>query len=104
MDERMYENILTENEIVFHSFKAASDVAEKLMEEDYVVMLSREENLYILNFVNTCERNEPNRNAVAFNHRDYFEKWFYEPLSREAIDSSEKEQSMPQVTDFLKKM
>lgn len=38
------------NELAFHNHENALEVARKLIEENYVVMISREEDLIILNY------------------------------------------------------
>ena len=59
------------NELAFHNHKNALEVAQKLIEENYVVMISREEDLIILNYEwAPCG----NRNYVVFGNADnYYE-------------------------------
>lgn len=56
-------------ELVFNTWSDAITVAKTLMQNDYVVMLSYEEELTILNAVwsNDCDRND-----VVFMSRDHF--------------------------------
>lgn len=59
------------DEIVFDNFADAAIVAEKLVKNNYVVMLSREERFTILNYVWAPDAD---RNYVAFgNAEDYYE-------------------------------
>ena len=48
------------NELTFEEFDDAVTVAKILMKNGYVVMLSMEEELYVLNFIwsEHCDRNE----------------------------------------------
>ena len=67
------------NEIAFKSWENCMTVAKNLLEEEYVVMLSREEQLYVLNF----EYSEhADRNDVVFMSQDEF----YEQLREEQND------------------
>ena len=45
------------------------------MEEDYVVMLSKEENLYIINYI--WSSNYADRNDVVFASRENFEEYIF---------------------------
>ena len=62
------------NEIAFDNHENAMKVAQMLLDEHYVVMLSREENLFILNYEYShfCDRND-----VVFMRKDEFEEEFY---------------------------
>lgn len=62
---------ITNNEIAFHDKYNAQRVVALLLEEGYVVMISREENLYIVNYV--WSPNDANRNDVVFNSREVIE-------------------------------
>lgn len=59
------------NEIAIKDKERAFAVAEALLEEDYVVMISREEQLYIINYIwsDTCDRND-----VVFMSREEYEE------------------------------
>lgn len=59
------------NEIAIKDKDRAFAVAEALLEEDYVVMISREEQLYIINYIwsDTCDRND-----VVFINREEYEE------------------------------
>lgn len=61
---------LTNNEIAVHNFSSARRLAEELLENGYVVMISKEENLFIVNYV--WSKNA-NRNDIAFNSREAIE-------------------------------
>lgn len=64
-----------ENEIAIRNKEAAMRVVSCLVEEEYCVMLSREEDLYIIDF----EYSEySNRNNVVFMSREDFEQKFEE--------------------------
>lgn len=63
------------NEIAIRNKEAAMRVISCLVEEEYCVMLSREEDLYIIDF----EYSEySNRNNVVFMSREDFEQKFEE--------------------------
>jgi len=63
------------NEIAFHNHKKAFEVAAALLEESYVVLLSCEEDLIILDY-----EWSPNsdRNDMVFMRRDEFEENYLE--------------------------
>lgn len=63
------------NEIAVSDKEAAMKIANILVDEEYCVMLSREENLYIIDF----EYSEfSDRNNVVFMNREDFEQKFEE--------------------------
>lgn len=63
------------NEIAVSDKEAAMKIADILVDEEYCVMLSREENLYIIDF----EYSEfSDRNNVVFMNREDFEQKFEE--------------------------
>ena len=63
------------NEIAFRNKEAAMRIVSCLVEEEYCVMLSREEDLYIIDF----EYSEySDRNNVVFMSREDFEQKFEE--------------------------
>lgn len=82
---------MTRNELTFANKEAAFKVAELLLEECYVVMISREEEFYILNYEYSegCDRND-----VVFLSLDDYHK--------ELNDVYEecREESAPHVTDL----
>ena len=57
------------NELAFHNHENALEVARKLIEESYVVMISREEDLIILNYEWAPYGN---RNYVVFGDADEY--------------------------------
>ena len=69
--------LIPEGELTFHDWQSCIDVADILMDEGYVVMLSREENFYIINYVWSSER-YADRSNVVFMEREDFEQKFYE--------------------------
>lgn len=66
---------VTNNEIAVKSFANAETLAELLLDEGYVVMISREENLYIVNYV--WSPNYANRNDVCFQSREDVEDFIF---------------------------
>lgn len=63
------------NEITFENHEAAFEVARKLLDEDYVVMLSKEEQLVVINYEWSPTSN---RNDVVFMQRDEFDDKYVE--------------------------
>lgn len=68
---------ITDNEIAVKSFANAETLAELLLDEDYVVMISKEENLYIVNYL--WSPNNADRNDVCFMNRDEIEEIIFNP-------------------------
>lgn len=64
-----------ENEIVFKNHDKGLEVAKALLDEDYVVMLSYEEQLLVLNY-EWSERGA-DRNDVVFMQRYKYEEEIY---------------------------
>lgn len=66
--------MISKNEISFFNMEDALATTRILLRNDYVVMLSQEENLWIVNYEwsPTC-----NRNDVVFISRDEFEDEFF---------------------------
>ena len=62
---------ITNNEIACHKFANAESLAEILLDEGYVVMLSKEEDLTIVNYI--WSHRNADRNDVAFMSRDEIE-------------------------------
>lgn len=73
---------LTNNEIAFESFEDASTVANILLHNGYVVMLSNEENLTILNY--EWSDHHGDRNDMIFRLR---EDWEYEEYLANKVES-----------------
>lgn len=62
-----------ENEIALHSAESAFKIAEELLSNgNYVVMISREEQLWIVNYLyaDNCDRND----VVFMSREDYEEE------------------------------
>lgn len=70
-------NYVTNNEIAVKSFANAETLAELLLDEGYVVMISKEENLYIVNYV--WSPWGANRNDVCFQSREDIEDFIFNP-------------------------
>lgn len=68
--DRMYNQ-----QLVFKKIEDALVVSELLVKEGYVVMLSREEQFTILNYLRTFP--DSDRNSVVFMNRDEFEEEFF---------------------------
>ena len=66
--------MISKNEISFSNMEDALSTTRILLRNDYVVMLSQEENLWIINYEwsPNC-----NRNDVVFMSRDTFEDEFF---------------------------
>lgn len=62
-----------DNQLSFKNEKSALEVARMLIQENYVVMLSREEELVILNFEWALDAN---RNDIVFMSREIFEELY----------------------------
>lgn len=62
-----------ENQLAFRDEKSALEVARMLIQENYVVMLSREEELIVLNFEWVPDAN---RNGIVFISRETFEETY----------------------------
>jgi len=73
---------LTNNYLTFCNYEEASSVALSLLNNGYVIMLSREEGHWVLNYIWTS-LDEPNRNDVLFYSREDYE---YE-LYRESLEN-----------------
>lgn len=68
------------NEIAFHNKENALKVAEILLEEDNCVLLSKEEDLYVVNYEYS---QYSDRNDVIFMDREEFESKYYEIVEEE---------------------
>lgn len=69
----MYER----NQIVLDTKEQAQTVAEILLENNNIVMVSREEEFYVLNWIFSFD-SQPHRSNVVFMALDEFEERFYE--------------------------
>ena len=63
---------ITDNEIAVKTFIDAQKLAQILLENGYVVMISTEEQLYIINYV--WSPSGANRNDVVFQNREVIEE------------------------------
>lgn len=61
------------NEITFEDHKNGMEVAKLLLTEGYVVMLSYEDDLLVINF-EECPDRYPDRNYVVFMSSNEFDK------------------------------
>ena len=68
---------ITKHEVALHSYEDATTMAKILLENGYVTMISREEQLYIVNYV--WSPNNANRNDVAFMDREELEDIIFNP-------------------------
>lgn len=64
-------NLIPEKEISVSSLLHAMDLAEILLDEEYVVMISKEEDLFIVNYI--WSESDANRNDVVFMSREDYE-------------------------------
>ena len=73
---------VTDNEIACHDFETAVKMAELLIKENYVVMLSSEEDLTIINYLfgGLCQAD---RNEVCFQYREDVEEFAFNIESEE---------------------
>jgi len=69
--------LLPDGELTFHDWESCQNVMDVLLNEGYVLLLSREESLYTLNYIWTCE-NYADRNEVVFMDRSEFDCKYYE--------------------------
>lgn len=60
------------NEIVFENHNKGLEVAKALLDEDYVVMISYEEQYLVLNY--EWSEHGANRNDVVFMRRDEYDE------------------------------
>jgi len=65
----------TNNEIATHSYSDALSLAEILLNNGYVVMISKEEQLYIVNYI--WSSRDANRNDVCFQSREIVDDFVY---------------------------
>ena len=68
--DRMYNQ-----QLVFDKMENALVVSEVLVKEGYVVMLSREEQFIVLNYLRTFP--DSDRNSVVFMNREEYEEEFF---------------------------
>ena len=68
-------DIIPKTEMVFKDRGNVEAVVSALLQEDYVVMLSREDEFIVINFLYA---DDSDRNEVVFMSRETFEDNFYE--------------------------
>ena len=66
---------ITNNEIAVSNFDDAMKMTDILLANDYVVAISQEEKLYIINYV--WSPNGANRNDVCFQSREIVEDFIF---------------------------
>lgn len=69
-----------DNEIAVHDKEVALKIIDLLVDQAYVVMLSREENLYIINYLYS---QYSDRNDVVFMDREEFDMKYYQMETEE---------------------
>ena len=69
------------NEIAFHNHDKAIEVAKALINEGYVVLLSADEDLVILNY--EWSEHFADRNDVIFMSRNEFDEKYYKIIKEE---------------------
>lgn len=66
---------ITNNEIVCKSYSDALSLTKILLNNGYVILISKEENLFIVNY--EWSSKDANRNDVIFlNREDFEDEWF----------------------------
>ena len=68
-------NNMYEKQLVFDKMENALIISEVLVKEGYVVMLSREEQFIVLNYLRTFP--DSDRNSVVFMDREEFEEEYF---------------------------
>ena len=66
---------VTKNEIAVSTQEAVVSLMDVLMDNGYVVMVSREENLYIVNYI--WSERDCDRNDVCFQRREEVEDFIF---------------------------
>ena len=72
---------ITNNEIAIHNFDDAMSIILTLTNNGYVTMISKEENLYIINYI--WSSNDANRNDVCFQDKEIIEDIIFNPKEDE---------------------
>lgn len=75
-DEPMHHELKDTSYLAISNRDDALKIASMLIDNDYAVMLTTEENLTIINYINCCYSSNFARNDVVFMHRDDFENCF----------------------------
>jgi len=68
--------LIPDGELHFHCWDDCQNVIDILLSEGYVVLLSREEALYVINYL--WSHDDADRNDVVFMDRGEFEEKYYE--------------------------
>lgn len=68
-------NNMYDKQLVFESMENAMNIAKILVAEGYVIMLSKEEQFIVLNYLRTFPNSD--RNCVVFMDREEFEEEFF---------------------------
>ena len=74
------------DEIAVHNKEVALKIIDLLVDQDYVVMLSREEDLYIINYLYS---QYSDRNDVIFMDREEFDTKYFEMTAEVITDEEE---------------
>ena len=69
--------LIPDGELTFHDWESCETVMDVLLSEGYVLLLSREESLYVVNYI-WSDEDCPDRNDVVFMNRAEFEGRYYE--------------------------
>jgi len=72
---------ITNNEIALHGIGDAFNIAKVLLDNGYVAMISKEENLFIVNYV--WSPNNADRNDVCFQSREIVEEEIFNPKDKQ---------------------
>ena len=72
------DNLIPREEVYIKNIDDVHLLSEILISTNNVVMISKEENGYIVNWINTTEYNEANRNGVIFINRLDFDEYDFE--------------------------
>lgn len=78
----MIDKYLTDNELVLTEYEDAIEIQRRLINNGYVVMLSREEQFWVLNWI-WDSHDAANRNAAIFISREDYEWALYEQIEKE---------------------
>jgi hypothetical protein len=81
----MHRTYLTRNEIAVNSIADAESIMEILIDNGYCVMVSKEENLFIVNYV--WSENHSDRNDVCFNYREIIEDIIFNNNDEKVLDN-----------------
>ena len=70
-------NRLPQDAIYIREYKQAVELMKILSDEGYAVLLTREEGAYMINYINTYDYNEADRNQIVFmDTNDFYELKF----------------------------